>query len=1168
MKRIMSVVAILFLLWSQVPVIVAYATDTSYVHGVTTGNSAYTNNDTPFVTFTNSAGTNVITSSLWTVHNGSGATKTFTVYFYQTITITWTSSGTFNKLIQLNFDYPTNTMVVNGGTITLGTAASGSATTTFYGSYASVGPVNDGASSTQFGMTVTSSGFSGGTQNIAASGSMSITRIDGNCDTNYQQQEIFEDNAIIDPLIETPVGSPTDNQKVTGVGIVDGTILRLQTTGGPWHDGTLDRFDTAFSYDGTTWFPIEDLVPGALCVVVDPVHPDLLTIIFTYAGHTGDFYIRVDDTAGAFANNTQISALMWSLASVVNVNATTCGDQFTYDPGTDLVVNGTLDAKLQSTTVSTALTIGEWYVLTTSGGPWLANEGGLNPDRYDMAAQNADGNWGTVGDAGWDASNCISADGNYRTVYFQADQTNLNLSVNDDHAGGEDAIFIWGNNTGTLGYTIYHAAFNRFPETCETLFDTTSSDLILSGRIPANLPNGVELQIPYDKSTQKPTDAGKDYGGGTQLPVRYFMIDISGGPWYDGLIPKWDVQINDGSELGWTDLKDYGGGMIQPKCAVLLDNYHYRVFFSASITNTYRLRVKDPVNYVDNTGFMLYEWSTVNVKQVEQSGPPEASACDARFAHNPAANGSIHFLATNSDGVYVPGLTLDSQDIAIETTDGPWLNNNTGASLYDVGISDDNGVTWQNIWQFNGTQCYEQYGDASHVMVFLSTARGHQYKVRVFDEDGNFAANTGSMGIRVYTTSVTNTMDQWTNCGDGYYALKLIEASDQNKLKASDVLLDIIPFLLDLGNPTGTAADAVNLLIDGALHVPGIPSANGQGVRVGGQLLAGDQYAIQIYGGPWYNDVTTDNPSFNVKMSADNAKTWVAPEALPGVLCVLRIGPHNSEGYVRVYFTAQGGANYWIRVDDSSMFLDNHGTMDYALFQVSQQDATLYSPGNIDAWAEACTTPPSPPTTPTPPSSSFDVPGWLGYLGYLVERIPQWITYSIAELKFFFLWCPEDTAALKTVPNIFADREPFATVYSIIDTLNAINDAGKALNWNNEFEPVSSFLNDQGGTEGMAPVNILQPVTDPNSFLNGGPLLLTEGGGSATYSTAYKGACEANMNPVIGTRFGPTICLTFAFIRENQIFMYWFSLLWDVAWILFFIVWIRYRINSVQQLLT
>jgi hypothetical protein len=542
------------------------------------------------------------------------------------------------------------------------------------------------------------------------------------------------------------------------------------------------------------------------------------------------------------------------------------------------------------------------------------------------------------------------------------------------------------------------------------------------------------------------------------------------------------------------------------------------------------------------------------------------------YSHDVNPSGSITFQDTNALGVYVPGIASVPLNIAIETTGGPWLNNGTGTSQYEVGLSDDNGVTWHQLWEYTGVQCYEQSGDANHVLIFMQAIAGRQYKVRVFDEDGNFVPNTGSMGIKVYTQT-TDTMDQWTNCGDGFYGLKPIATSDANKLKTSDVLLDLIPFFFDATNPLATAVDGANALIDLALHVPGIPANNSSGVLLGGQILVGQDYTIQIYGGPWYPASGTDDPSFNVELSPDNGTSWYdtgSISTMPGVQCLLRVGPHNDEGYIRVYFTAQPGAMYRIRSDDGGTFLDNHGSMDYALFQVTQQDAILYTPGTVDQWAEACTTPPAPPDPPTAPSSAFDVTGWLSYLSGLVSNIPGWIVYSVAEIKYFFLWCPEHTAALMNIPTIFADREPFATVLSIMDTINKIKAEFEAMDWTNDFMPATIFTQGEGGgAQEEEPVNLLNPITDPNSPLNGGPLLtVPEGGGTTTISSAYLSHCEETVNPILGSLFGHNACLSFAYVRQNPQILYWIELVWEIFWIGFFIAWMINYYHRVKDLLT
>lgn len=1190
MKRfVYSLILVTFIL-AIIPLDIVKADDPSYIFGVTnsgpTAETVYTDpGETVDYVYdesrTNNGGIGNSNTAFFRVHNSTATSQVFTIYYYFWIELSWTSNNTLSHqvILDLQVDLDNGTIIQTGEAKLVQDCEPNKCEGPGSGFLLMTGVMETPSIAGHADMTryfrlqqigVAGGGTSAGVVIKHAEGRLSLVPINEDCDSTFEQQEVFENNATIIPTVETPVGPPTDYQLVSE-GFTAQDTLRVQTDGGPWNDGTDDRYDAAYSFDGVEWHPLEELAGDALCVVIDPEHPELMTIIFTYGGETGDFYIRSDDTAGAFADNTQVMPFVWSLASVVNTTAISCTEQFSYDSEEDLLTSGTVAATAPSTTVTTALVPGEWYLLIGSGGPWHDNEEGEDIPRYDMAAQNSDGTWGEISGGDWTAANCVPEIlGNYANVYFQADQAELALSVNDVHDNLMISDGHWENNTGSLAYSIYAVAYNRFPSTCESLFDVDSADLILSGRIDANLPNGIEIQIPYDKSDQKPTDAGKDYGG-TQLPVRYYMIEISGGPWYDGQLPKWEVQISANNGTTWTDLKDFGESIIHPNCVVKTDNYHYRVMFASDGTVSYRLRVDDDAeNFVDNTGFVLYEWSMINTSRMEQAGAPEPGACDVRYSHETEPTGSITFLASSSSGVYVPGIAAVPLAIAIETVGGPWLNNGIGESQYDVALSDDNGVTWHLIWEYIGEQCYQQSGDESHVLVYLNAIAGKQYKVRVFDEDGNFAANTGSMGINVYTQAA-NTMDQWTNCGDNYYGLKPISTSDSNKLKTSNVLLDLLLMMVGFTDPVSEALAAAGALIDTAQHVSGIPSNLANGVLVNGQILTGQQYAIQIYGGPWYPDASDDTPHFDVELSDNNGVTWYDdPSLLPGMQCLLTVTPHNEEGYIRLYFYAQPGAVYRIRVADSTSYMDDHGSMDYALFQVTQQDVTLYTPGQVDDWAEACTAPPTPPAPPAAPSSVFDVVGWLGYIGGLVANIPDWIVYSISSLKFFFLFCPEHLAALQMVPQIFADREPFATVLSIIDLVQKLKASYEALKWDNEFAPPDVFNQGEGGgVENENQVSLLEPITDPNSALNNGPLFHSiEGGGAAPISSAYLAACQGSVNPILGSRFGFGVCYSFAYIRAQPNVLYWMELGWEIMWLILFVSYIAYRVGSIRDLIS
>ncbi len=108
-----------------------------------------------------------------------------------------------------------------------------------------------------------------------------VTGYDADCDDTYQQQEAIVASQEIQ----------ADDEDGEYAAVLTGNLYRLEVWGGPWNDGTDDRYDTAVSFDGSTWTPLTDYFVETECFDVGD-DPGTGTVFFI--APEDDFYIRVN----------------------------------------------------------------------------------------------------------------------------------------------------------------------------------------------------------------------------------------------------------------------------------------------------------------------------------------------------------------------------------------------------------------------------------------------------------------------------------------------------------------------------------------------------------------------------------------------------------------------------------------------------------------------------------------------------------------------------------------------------------------------------------------------------------------------------------------------------------------------------------------------------------
>jgi hypothetical protein len=769
---------------------------------------------------------------------------------------------------------------------------------------------------------------------------------------------------------------------------------------------------------------------------------------------------------------------------------------------------------------------GQWYVVQVTSGSWqnngtgaqlktLAQKGGLTGAWFSLIADPIVG--------------CSDTDNN--TYYLQMISTAPVFLRADDTDGN------FADNTGSMVITISAVtAYSPYPDGCELQYKV--GDLIEQRTVNADQPNGWPM-----KSSDKYGTGGS---GSDVQPTRYYMLETIGGPANLGILGAEDFTWD--ADLG---LRDSASSLVPSlwyeiqtapfvECVKQTDIVgHVRVFFAAdsqatlkgAITNYYyAFRVRDTGNYVGNSGSLGYRlYEATNMQMTVPGTTPSPSGC-ARYSHAVSPNESITIPATSSNGQSLTALMTDTL-YALEVVNGPWKEGGV-SDRYTVEITDDDGGVWHDLESYPNLLCAAS-SDGNHYIIYLYGAAGKTWRVRVNDGDNNFANNTLSIGLDVYTGLTT--INEWPACTSDYNLTRVV-----------------------LDQETRTIAGNM---------------ADGKAIPASSILGASRTYAIEILPDSKWYEAGAGAGSYLVDISDDGGTTWVPLESYTS-LCTEQIG--NGDRF-RVIFTATSG-NYKLRVrDGDSDFLSNTGYVLYDLYKAINNN---YNPGPDNPnpppaeWMVACNENYSRPNgyfTRYP----FEITGILS--GSIpIPNVGEWIDYLRNAITYYFAWCPQHTDALKSIGNVAMDKDPMATIVDMVNFVKSIQALlvgyqaqGGESSVITSQEP--SLFSDTGtigqGTGGSSGPEVPAPhgagawdlftigTFDPaTNFWFGGKINLntTVGTPYSNESDAYVGVCTTKFYSLFGI-FSATFCGLMGLMRFSDI-INWALLILDLLVSVWFIV--------------
>lgn len=602
---------------------------------------------------------------------------------------------------------------------------------------------------------------------------LSLQPFDQNCLDTYHVPE--PETFIINPNLEEPVGAPSDTQMYP---TVVGNLYMVRVIDGPWSDGSNDRTDAAVSLDGETWISWSNFAEQAVCITYYPETYGILDYqVLFFTATTETFYIRVNDGAGAFADNSNNIATPYSymIGRAFLLSESECDASFSFDQGGDLFAEATINSASDGTVVNddNPMQTGEWYAIEVESGSWNEPGGDSRTDMEFLFSTLSSGgftsDWADLAD-GSDFVWCAGAN----LIYIQAPAEVISLRVND-----QDGNFT--NNTGALDINIYHVSYTYNPEGCAETFNV--DNIVASGSVRGDQANG----MPFANNLLNPGLA-TSYA---MVPGGWYVLETRGGPWWlrDSMSSVggdyqpgnlyYDVQFK-------TEKSDANSEWVNPDdwnlatCVVEIDALgHIRVYFQVPNNNGGDLNQGGAEYFVRAAGASFIgmgeiSWDLYQAVDVPSGNNPWDSCYSQYINTSSVPLNDLAWIPVKEQGgtaIIQYGATgggasvlAPNQDYWLETKNGPWYDGenmggeegggSNGGAKYTAQISSDGGVTWYNFSDHPDVFCAEVDPFGAYQKAFFSVSVGQSWKIRVADvESAVFTDNTGTLAYTLHAVN-------------------------------------------------------------------------------------------------------------------------------------------------------------------------------------------------------------------------------------------------------------------------------------------------------------------------------------------------------------------------------------------------------------------------------
>ena len=234
-----------------------------------------------------------------------------------------------------------------------------------------------------------------------------------------------------------------------------------------------------------------------------------------------------------------------------------------------------------------------------------------------------------------------------------------------------------------------------------------------------------------------------------------------------------------------------------------------------------------------------------------------------------------------------------------------------------------------------------------------------------------------------------------------------------------------------------------------------------------------------------------------------------------------------------------------IRVNDTAgNFTDNGGNLAYKLYE---RCATLSCsdvigdesiPVDMQGYNDICAVVVARPA-PFTVEQILDLGNYIG----------SWLYYVSGSVMQFVAWCPRHSSAMSSLPNMFLQRDPFATLSETIDLLKDIQAEINAYDWSDSSAPEDAL----GGGD-SSPLNTFLNGPTSSSPWSGAPIVLER---YSTAETAWLQSCNQTVTEILGSMASGGFCVVSNLFRETGL-SFWFQILLDLGVAFAFV---KYSIN-------
>jgi len=861
----------------------------------------------------------------------------------------------------------------------------------------------------------------------------------------------------------------------------------LLISGGPWNDGTDDRYDVGVRFktsvtedppDGEwgEWAELSTLTPSEDICNPDAGGEDGTVYMFVAdPDEQAQIQFRVNDSDEEFEDNTgdveyywlggeEGTGLgcenQWTLGSKVAESLVHSGFYYRYNIADDYA-GGTYSGRVAP---------GGSYMYRVDGSYF--NNGTETKDTYVYP--------GSSGSPEWTPSQAFIGGND-----FCENETSEMVSYYGITASGWDS----GDNL-IIGSTPY----TNFPDwTNNSVEEITVSWYEANWTAPAS-----DCGTKYSQGTfiESPilfanNEDGRTYPVQTNGLVtgQVYYLESQGTAYSRDGDPSWDFQISDSLNGLGNPIWESPDAFFD--CITPIDQNRNGHYWEAD-AETFMLRATTSLtgDWDDNAGTIKF-----NLYGAIPNEVPDEDDCGDYYDLNQLTwRGEVD--ADDTSGYKLDSSLFDpGSKYAIKITGSYTDPDGTGKTAeirrYAHGMSTPD---WDDMSDWVGALCYEQDGSGYDIVYYEATT-GADYEIRAYTPTGN----SGTMEFEVWELEQSRLTVQGCEYNyadiDAWYVVK---QGDQIN-----------------ANNEGAEYDGE----DNVIAITGYIMANS---------FSDEELTYKIETSMMPNDYFP----WTMEISPDGGQTWVYLE--DWVDCWVDLGKPEARGYFTTPVDETGP--FVLRMYDVGTWNDNYGGVYFHMWvdAVSEDPGDVWSdPEDPLSWGAGCY---AVCVKPTFLEDGLSVGAWVEYARC---RLTSWLAF-----------CPWHAEALEDMRDSFGEVQPFKTIYELVSLGSMIRSEVESYQWNPEgggddpnegriTAPANWVLypGDSGGDGG---VGVYTGITGEDSIWGSGEIDLTP-----TSEYTFRTECSLLLADTLGTRIAPSVCFGVNVLDQLGLRM-WFQMLWDI----------------------